>query len=486
MNQKAKVPVTVAYGDGIGPEIMTAALHVLQEGGAALDVEMIEVGERLYNDGNTAGIDAGGWDSLRRTGLFFKAPITTPQGRGMKSLNVTIRKALGLYANVRPCVSYYPFVATKHPVMDLVIVRENEEGLYTGVEYRQSAEEVQCLKLMTRPAAEKIVRYAFEYARSHNRRKVSCFTKDNIMKMSDGLFHQVFDEIGAQYSDIEKEHLIVDIGAARLADAPEMFDVMVLPNLYGDILSDVAAQITGSVGLGGSANIGPRAAMFEAVHGSAPSLAGKLEANPSGLLLAGVMMLVHIGQNEAAERIHNAWLKTLEDGVHTVDIFKKNISRHKVGTKDFARAVVERLGQKPEKLKTVSYSCARPSLDLTQKTVIVRPSEKRELVGVDVFIVFSSKRPVELAEKLRQAQGDEAVLEMISNRGLTVWPQEPMEASYAETFCCRFKFSEKKKASLADIVELLGKLEKAGLEFVKTESLYCFDGAPGFSLGQGQ
>src|SRR6187402_4010729 len=196
-------PITVAHGDGIGPEIMEATLNIITAAGAKLDIETIEVGEQVYLRGNLAGIEPSAWDSLRRTKVFLKAPITTPQGGGYKSLNVTARKVLGLYANVRPCVSYHPYVSTKHPVMDVVIVRENEEDLYAGIEHRQTNQVVQCLKLISRPGSEKIIRYAFEYARRNNRKKVTCFTKDNIMKMTDGLFHKVFDEIAAEYTDIE-------------------------------------------------------------------------------------------------------------------------------------------------------------------------------------------------------------------------------------------------------------------------------------------
>src|SRR5262244_1432772 len=199
------VPITVAYGDGIGPEIMEATLQILKEGGAKLDIEKIEIGEKVYLAGNTSGIDKSAWESLRRTKVFLKAPITTPQGGGFKSLNVTVRKTLGLYANVRPCVSYHPFVDTKHPGMDVVIVRENEEDLYAGIEYRHTDEVTLALKLISRPGTEKIVRYAFEYARRNGRKKVTCFTKDNIMKIADGLFHKVFDEIAAQYPDIQNE-----------------------------------------------------------------------------------------------------------------------------------------------------------------------------------------------------------------------------------------------------------------------------------------
>src|SRR5213075_502746 len=211
------VPITVAYGDGIGPEIMNATLHILKEAGAKLDIEKIDIGEKVYLAGNSSGIEPSAWESLRNTKVFLKAPITTPQGGGYKSLNVTVRKTLGLYANVRPCVSYHPFIETKHPGMDLVIVRENEEDLYAGIEYRQTDQVMQGLKIISRPGSEKIVRYAFEFAKANNRKKVTCFMKDNIMKFTDGLFHRIFDKVGEEYPEIEKESWIVDIGAAKLA-----------------------------------------------------------------------------------------------------------------------------------------------------------------------------------------------------------------------------------------------------------------------------
>lgn len=483
----SKVPITVANGDGIGPEIMAATLHILQEAGAQLEIETIEIGEQVYLRGNSAGIEPSAWDSLRRTKVFLKAPITTPQGGGFKSLNVTARKALGLYANIRPCVSYHPFIRTKHPVMDVVIVRENEEDLYGGIEHQQTTDVVQCLKLISRPGTEKIVRYAFEYARANNRKKVTCFTKDNIMKMTDGLFHKIFDEIGANYSDIEKEHWIVDIGAAKLADTPEAFDVIVLPNLYGDILSDVAAQIAGSVGLAGSANIGIHAAMFEAIHGSAPRRAGQNLANPSGLFLGSILMLLHIGQNEAAERAHNAWLRTIEDGVHTYDIFKEGVSKQKVGTKEFAQAVVDRLGQKPETLKAVSYKKENAKA-MAQAPVYVRPKQKKELVGVDVFVEFLGGKPKDLAAKLQPLEADGMKLEMLSNRGMAVWPIVREEAFLVDVYRCRFKLPDDSKQVLPHdkVTALLDRVTHAGVEFVKMELLYNFDGIAGFSKGQGQ
>src|SRR3984957_14471031 len=216
-------PISVADGDGIGPEIMAATLHVLKKSGAKIDIHKVEIGEKVYQRGQRAGIEPSTWEIIRHTKAFLKAPITTPQGGGFKSLNVTIRTTLGLYANVRPCVAYSPFVETKHPNMDVVIVRENEEDLYTGIEYRQTPDTYHALKIISRSGCEKIIRYAFEYARANGRKKVTCFTKDNILKLSDGFFHKVFDEIAADYPDLENEHWIVDIGAAKLADTPEAF-----------------------------------------------------------------------------------------------------------------------------------------------------------------------------------------------------------------------------------------------------------------------
>jgi isocitrate dehydrogenase len=474
-----KVPITVAHGDGIGPEIMGATLHILNEAGAQLDIETIEIGEKVYLRGNTAGIEPSSWESLRRTKVFLKAPITTPQGGGFKSLNVTTRKSLGLYANVRPCVSYHPFVKTKHPVMDVVIVRENEEDLYAGIEYQLSSNVVQCLKLISRPGCEKIVRYAFEYAVRHKRKKVTCFTKDNIMKMTDGLFHKVFDEIGVEYPAIEKEHWIVDIGAAKMADTPEVFDVIVMPNLYGDILSDVAAQIAGSVGLAGSANIGEHGAMFEAIHGSAPRRAGQNLANPSGLLLGSVLMLVHIGQAEVAERVHNAWLRTMEDGIQTYDIFREGISKQKVGTKEFGEAVAARLGQKPETLKAVSYSAAPEP----PKPVRLAPPVPTQLVGVDVYFEWPSADPNSLAAVAGKASGEGLNLQMISNRGVKVWPDGMPETFCTDSFRCRFIGDG---TNHQNVLGLLGRVLEQKLEIVKTEYLRNYEGVAGFSLAQGQ
>lgn len=475
--------ITVAKGDGIGPEIMDATLEIIMAAGAQIEIDEIEVGEKVYLAGNTAGIAKESWDIIRKNKVFLKAPITTPQGGGYKSLNVTTRKFLGLYSNVRPCLSLHPFVKTKHPEMDIVIIRENEEDLYAGIEHQQTDEVVQCLKLISRPGCEKIVRYAFEYAKQYGRKKVTCFTKDNIMKQTDGLFHQVFDEIAKEYPEIENEHWIIDIGAAKMADTPEAFDVIVMPNLYGDILSDVAAQIAGSVGLAGSANIGEECAMFEAIHGSAPRRANQNLANPSGLLQGAIQMLNHIGQSEVAEKVQNAWLKTIEDGIHTYDIFKEDTSKQKVGTKEFAQAVIANLGQQPSTFKPISY--AKDSA-LKLPKYIRKAAAHKELVGIDLFVHWRGTDPDELAKTIQQLDSEGMKLSMITNRGIKVWPD-----GFKETFCtdhwrCRFKPNEGLLITKTQIVELLRHSIEKDIDTIKTENLYAFDGVPAFALGQGQ
>ncbi len=480
--KKSMQTITVAKGDGIGPEIMESTLAILKAAEARLEYEEIEIGEKQYLSGKTSGIDTKAWESIRKNKVFLKAPITTPQGGGYKSLNVTMRKSLGLFANVRPCKSFYPYVKTKHPKMDVVIIRENEEDLYAGIEHQQTDEVVQCLKLISRPGCEKIVRYAFEYARLYKRKKVSCFVKDNIMKHTDGLFHQVFKEISAEYPDIESDSWIIDIGAARLADTPEIFDVVVTSNLYGDIVSDITAQISGSVGLAGTSNVGETCAMFEAIHGSAPDIAGKNIANPSGLLRAACQMLNHLGQQDIAEKIKNAWSLTLEEGIHTGDIYQEGVSKAKVGTKAFTDAVISRLGSKPNHLPLASYD---RNIKLIMKKYVRKASQHKALKGVDVFVDWKGTDPNDLAAKLNLLNSD-IKLTMITNRGVKVWPE-----GFEETFCtdhwrCRYEVANGSPAEKSSIPKLLSKALTENIDIIKTENLYEFDGNRGYSLGQGQ
>ena len=477
--------ITVAYGDGIGPEIMTSTLAILDAAGAGLEYDVIEIGEKVYLAGNKTGISDANWKILETNKVFLKAPITTPQGGGYQSLNVAIRKTLGLYANVRPSMSYSPFVTTNFPGMDLVIIRENEEDLYAGIEYRQTGDVVQCLKILSATGTEKIVRYAFEYAVANNRRHVTCMSKDNIMKMTDGMFHRIFDDVAREYPGITTDHYIIDIGAAKLASDPERFDVIVTLNLYGDIISDIAADVAGSVGLGGSSNIGENFAMFEAIHGSAPDIAGKDMANPCGLINGACLMLVQIGKAGIAEKIQNALLKTLEDGIHTGDIFDATISTKKVGTRAFTEAVIERLGQVPVKFKpvTLNHNAKPISISLKDK----QPARKT-LIGVDVFIDWSDagRNPAVIGALCEKANLEGLSLNMISNRGVVVYPK-----GHPSTFCtdhwrCRFTAPEGQTVPFNRVLELQQRLHSEGLDIIKTENLYMFDAQRGYSVSQGE
>ena len=501
------IPITVAYGDGIGPEITEATIKILKQAEAPIRIESIEVGEKLYQKGYTSGISESTWESISRTKVLLKGPITTPQGGGYKSLNVTIRKSLGLYANIRPVASYYPFVKTKHPVMDMVIVRENEEDLYAGIEYRHTANMYKSLKLISSTGSEKIIRYAFDFALKNNRKKISCISKDNIMKFTDGIFHKIFDKVAEEYKkdygNLITDHYIVDIGAAKIANSPEDFDVIVTSNLYGDIISDIASECSGSVGLSGSGNIGNNYAMFEAIHGSAPTMAGKNSANPSGLINAAVMMLVHLGLNEHAEKIENALKKTIEDGVHTKDIYDDDKSSKKASTSEFADAVIKRLGSKPEILKPAKYVYSDKDVEAQSNNkssdsvvIIDIPIAEKRLVGMDIFIDLKTSDVDEvLAEIIKITEKNtENNLELytISTKGLKLWPYYKKINVLSDHWCLRFKLKNDIKNNNGDnlqksiFVDLLKDFSENGIDFVSTECLYEFDGNEGFSLSQNE
>ncbi len=472
-------PITVAYGDGIGPEIMEAVLSILRGAEAKISIDIIEIGERVYSKEWSHGISPSGWESIERTKILLKSPTTTPQGKGHKSLNVALRKNLGLYANIRPCISCHPVIENKFGKFDIVVIRENEEDVYTGIEHRLTGDSYQCTKIITRSGSEKICRYAFEYAKKHNRKKVTCLTKDNIMKMTDGTFHAAFDRIAKEYQDIKAEHYIVDIGMARVATEPENFDVIVTENLYGDILSDIVAQTSGSVGLAGSSNIGNEYAMFEAVHGSAPDIAGKNIANPSGLLNAAVHMLIYIGQVGTAKLIYDAWLKTLEGGIHTADLYKEKRSKQKVGTKEFAEAVIDNLGKKPAELTIGSGSDSKINLDSKINKVqdnYEQDYKVKKLVGSDITLAWDKSSNVDQIVGLFESSNPQIIA--IYSKGLAIWPGSSKSSS--DQITCRFiANSEKKPITNSDVNDLLIKLEENTFDVVRMDKLYLYDGKEG-------
>ncbi len=534
--------VTVAYGDGIGPEIMESTLRILHAAKARLKINVIEVGKKIYEKGFGSGLMPSAWESLNESRVLLKAPITTPQGGGYKSLNVTLRKKLALYANVRPVVSFHPFVATNFPKMDVAIIRENEEDLYAGIEYRLTEQNFECLKLVSKAGCERIIRYAFEYAVINGRKKISCFSKDNIMKMTDGLFHQTFDQIAKEYPQIATDHHIIDIACAKLAARPEIFDVIVTMNLYGDIISDIAAEISGSVGLAGSANIGADYAMFEAIHGSAPDIAGQNIANPTGLINAAVMMLAHLGQNDIANNIRNALYRTIEEGIHTADIYRNpadfdinfsrqtiggptvvgspgipkqdfiqdsrsfgnpKISRQKASTSEFADAVISNLGLLPNQLAAANFKNLEQKISsksFSSNSLEEKKSAEKSLIGFDLFIDWKQDFQ-SLMQKLKAMESSVFELKMVSAKGLLLFPliDSHMMPNYDGGLTV-LRFIGKgitgknssdiidAKASIAqsEIIEMFSYCLSCGLDFVKFEGLYLFEGKPGFSSGQGE
>lgn len=481
--------IAVAYGDGIGPEIMESVLQILQAAKVNLSIDIVSIGEEQYNHGVLSGIPSSAWDTIKNNRILLKAPVTTPQGKGYKSINVTLRNNLNLFANVRPAMSYHPFIKCNYPKMNMVIIRENQEGLYSGIEYRQTKNSHKSLKILSRTGSEKIIKYAFDYAIKCNRKKVTCFIKDNIMKITDGMFHDVFKKITSFYPEIENSQMLVDIGMAKVAVSPESFDVIVTQNLYGDILSDIAAEVSGSVGLCGSANIGDDYAMFEAIHGSAPDIAGQNIANPSGLINAAIMMLNHLEQNEEASLIKNALNTTLEQGIHTADLYNDKYSTKKVGTKEFTKAIIANLGSKPKQLGAMENDINHNNP--TERNINFQkkfPVEKHKLlVGVDIFIDNTIKpaKVEKIITIIKKATQDLSLdAQAIIVRGVAAWPNRPECLKDIPDICsCRFvsKNDKNKKISQQDIINLLAALNKYKINFTNIENLYVFDGKIGFS-----
>lgn len=473
------VPVTVIRGDGIGPEIMDSTLEILKAAGARIEPEFVSVGLEAYEQGLTTGVTDAAWESIHNNKIILKAPITTPQGGGYKSVNVTMRKSLGLFANIRPTQTFEPYVEAKHKDVDLVIVRENEEDLYAGIEYQLTAGCFQSIKLLTKGGAERIVRYAFEYAKNNGRKKVSCMVKDNIMKISDGMFHKVFKQIAAEYPNIDNDSYIVDIGMAKVAANPEDFDVIVTLNLYGDIVSDIASLVAGSVGLAGSMNIGEKYAMFEAIHGSAPDIAGQGIANPSGLLNGAILMLEHIGQHDIAAKVYNAWVKAIEDGCHTGDIASDKSKA--LNTQEFTKAVVERLGQEPSSLPKAT-SAGKAAMNMANVCKSKPEIQNKQKVGVDIFL-DSTMHYEELGAIVEQASTDKLRFELMSSRGMKVYPGGGIVAPDSDFWRCRFYGQE---VTNEDIYKVIENIEKRNISWVKIENLFNYEGERGFSLCQGE
>lgn len=480
----SKVVVTAIPGDGIGRECLSSTQRVIEASGAAITWEERQAGASVFRQGVASGVPRETIESIHRTRCVLKGPLETPVGFGEKSANVTLRKLFETYANIRP-IRELPGVITPYSGrgIDLVVVRENVEDLYAGIEHMQTPGVAQCLKLITRKGCEKIVRLAFEFARSEGRKQVACASKSNIMKLTEGLLKRTFEEVAKEYPDIESYHVIIDNCAHQLVKKPEQFDVIVTTNMNGDIISDLTSALVGGLGFAPSANIGNEVAIFEAVHGSAPKYAGKDVINPTAVLLSGVMMLRHLGMFQAANRIEQAVLATLAEGIITRDILGD--SGKAASTSQYTDAIISRLesastGDPVRPYKPILLPNLSPDLDFVK-------SARRRTVGADLF-VESALNPELLGKTLEQlTEGTPLKLKMISNRGTKVYPPAGALTDCVDHHRCRFILREP-SGDLADapLIDLIGRLSLAGLRWMHVEKLPEFDGEPGFTKAQGE
>jgi len=488
------IQVAVAHGDGIGPEVMEAVIRILRGAGVLdhLDLRNVEMGLSAYSAGFPTGISSAAMYTMAECGLLLKGPMETPKGKGGKSINVTLRKIFSAAANIRP-VAVLPGVPTRlkfdpNNPFRLVIVRENIEDTYGGIEHRLSAGTMLCRRLITEQGSLAIHRKAFEIAAQYGLRRVHCGHKANIMKMTDGLFLETFKRAAAEHPDIEAGDVIVDALCMNLVMRPEHYGVIVLPNFQGDIVSDLCAGLIGGLGFAPSANIGTSSAIFEAVHGSAPDIAGKGIANPTALLLSALMLLRHVGLLHHAALIENALLRALEEGVHTGDFGERSTAS---STSEFADAIIARLGQGPQSSPPVPVPAfseptfVRPTPPTEPTMLLSGYTPEEEITGSDLFI-DTTQTPMALAGVLEKViSGTSFRLEFISNRGTVVYPNPNPLTECTDSYRARFIAREGVPLTQADCIALLS-LVASELTVSSYELLRNFDGQPGFSKAQGQ
>jgi isocitrate dehydrogenase len=485
--------VTVIPGDGVGPEVVRAGIRVIEAAGVRIDWEEAAAGASVFQTGDTSGVPAETRDSIERTKVVLKGPLETPVGFGEKSANVTLRKLFETYANVRPAREL-PGVPTRYAGegVDMVIVRENVEDLYAGIEHMVTPDVGQCLKVISRKGSEKVIRYAFELARREGRTKVTAATKANIMKMTEGLFKNVFEELAIEYPEIESEHLIIDNVAHQLAKAPAQFDIVVTTNLNGDIISDLASGLVGGLGFASSGNYGDSVAIFEAVHGSAPKYAGKDLINPTALILSSVMMLRHIGEPVAADRIEDAVLVTLEEGRATTQDLVRQAGGDvdtATSTTGFTDAVIANLGRGPTLLKARRTGAAGP-IPAPLQAWSYGPEHyaaiERRTVGLDIFIETGIEADQLGPELEGVAAGGPFELHFIESRGTKVYPSVGLSSDGVRLLRARFLTRDGGPALEADLLALQGQVALRQPGWTHVEKLHVFNGADGFTKAQGE
>lgn len=484
-----KMKIAVAKGDGIGPEIMDAVWDIFRANKVPLEYETVEMGKWVFDKGYSNGMTPEAQQTIETLGILFKGPMETPKGKGVKSVNVTARKTWNTYANKRVFQTLHGvdtvFSKAGIPV-DLTIVRENIEDTYGGIEHMLTHDVALSRRFITRPGSLQVIRYAFEMAKKKQARRVTCGHKANIMKITDGLFLECFYEVAKEYPELKSDDVIVDDLCMKLVTRPDLFDVVVLTNLQGDIVSDLCAGLVGGLGFAPSANIGDHICIFEAVHGTAPDIAGKNIANPTALLLSGLTMLRHLGYMENASCIENALLYTLESGVHTGDFGDR--STPSVNTTQFANAIIGNLGKQPR----VGARPLLPNKPVTpthfklekNPLIMTKESEDEKIVGVD-FFVESMEQPQGVADKCLKYANGLFKLVTISNRGTQVWPKGSIFTNVVNQYRCRFESIGEEERTQVDILELYKHMMQE-FKVCSLELLNMWGDKKAYSLAQGQ
>jgi isocitrate dehydrogenase len=481
--------IAVAKGDGIGPEIMDAVVNIFKANKIDLEYEYVDMGKWVFDKGYSNGMTPEAQATIEKLGILFKGPMETPKGKGVKSVNVTARKTWNTYANKRVFQTLHGVdtVFSKAGIpIDITIVRENIEDTYGGIEHMLTHDVALSRRFITRPGSMQVIRYAFEMAKKKNATRITCGHKANIMKLTDGLFLECFYEVAKEYPDLKADDKIVDDLAMQLVVKPDQYDVVVMTNLQGDIISDLCAGLVGGLGFAPSANIGDHISIFEAVHGTAPDIAGKNIANPTALLLSGLAMLRHLGFMENAAVIENALLYSLEQGNRTGDFGDK--SKKALNTTEFAEVIISNFGKQPvhgAKPLLPNQPVTPTMFKLDQNAMMIsREQANEKIVGVDMFIE-SGEQPELIANKCLRHGGTKFKLINISNRGTQVWPTGSKYTNLVNQYNLRFEALETDALTQQDIIGLYVSLS-ADFKVCSLEILNMWGEQRAYSLAQGQ
>ncbi len=481
--------IAVAKGDGIGPEIMEAVLNIFKASKVDMEYEFVDMGKWVFDKGFSNGMTTEAQQTIEETGILFKGPMETPKGKGVKSVNVTARKTWNTYANKRVFQTLHGVdtVFSKAGIpIDITIVRENIEDTYGGIEHMLTHDVALSRRFITRPGSLQVIKYAFEMAKKKGTRRITCGHKANIMKLTDGLFLECFYEVAKEYPDLKADDVIVDDLCMKLVTRPDSFDVVVLTNLQGDIVSDLCAGLVGGLGFAPSANIGDHISIFEAVHGTAPDIAGKNIANPTALLLSGLAMLRHLGFMENAAVIENSLLYTLEVAVHTGDFGDK--TKPSVNTTQFAEAIIANFGKIPKhgERPMLPNMPATPTMFKLEKNPMMESEEMQQekIVGVDMFIE-SIEQPEKIADKCVHHGGTKFKLINVSNRGTQVWPTGSRYTNLVNLYNVRFEALNDQPLNQQDVIGLYVSLS-GDFKISSIELLNRWGDKKAYSLAQGQ